>query len=279
MCDGSAVPPLERHIRRARRGNARTRLPGDSRHRGRQGAGYERGQPRLLLAQRLRRKRRNLFALPNAAPGQPYNEPQVAALLGISLTNPTGAWPATRLNVGVGGQQTNGAVWTDPDGDAITGVTFYTVPSGGISVDNSIPDPPYAYPVNSPDCPRTSGSARWSYKPWVGLENLTTRRITKFYVGMRTISQLQGTFTNCDTINGVVKGPLSGQMQTDARFQGCADDSPDNVCAPTLVDFFDTAASPIQIQPRGVVSASFTMKRVPNNHTCTDVRNSALPKP
>src|SRR5204862_1511526 len=56
-----------------------------------------------------------------------------------------------------------------------------------------IESPPYAYATTSSDCPRSTGGTRLSYKYWPGLEGITVRRINKFSIASRVISQIQGT--------------------------------------------------------------------------------------
>src|SRR5262249_45918372 len=70
------------------------------------------------------------FTLPKPLQGSTYTEPQSATLIGISLNDPLGAWPASSDNVGAGANQTNGATWVDVEGDGSDGITSYAVPPG-----------------------------------------------------------------------------------------------------------------------------------------------------
>jgi hypothetical protein len=255
--------------------------------------------------------------------GQAYNEPQSAQLLGISLTNPLGTWPASRQNVQGGtGTRTNGAAWKDDDNDGIAGVTSFAVPAAGMPINNNTPpsctsnadctaacganaalhcagtgqsngapdicalnnacvieSPPYAYATTSPDCPR-GGGTKLTYAYWPGLEGLTVRRVNKFYLASRVISQFQGTFTDCNNISGSVIGPKSGQPQLDGRIYGCGDDSPDGACAATILDNA-TAGFDSTPQTQQVTAASFVLKRLSNDKnfavTCDHVRATDLP--
>ena len=95
------------------------------------------------------------MSLPNALPGQPFVTPQTANVLGIHLDNPLGTWPSSRNNVGtVGSPGTNGAYWVNHDNDSNAAVTIYAVPPGGIGIDSSIPDPPFAFNSTS-SAPKT----------------------------------------------------------------------------------------------------------------------------
>ena len=211
------------------------------------------------------------FSLPNAWPGQPFVTPDTAALLGISLTNPLGPWPASRANVGVGPMQTNGAVWRDDDGDTLSAVTTLAVPPGGITDDNAgNNDPPFNFGATSPRCLRTTPATETvPYVLWPAAEGFEIRRINRFYVASRTISHLDGNLMTCDRILGDVEGPDAGgtRMHIDGRFSGCADDSLDTVCGGAVVDLLDT-----QEQNQMVTGGTFVIERVADNYTCDQVR-------
>jgi len=229
------------------------------------------------------------ISLPNALPGQAYTEPQTALLLGISLTDPLGAWPAADSNVG-GSSPTNGAAWVDSDGDGQLGVTTYSVPPGGISMTTS-PNPPVSYGSTSTACPRgDAGATRELYDYWPAYDVLPPHRITRFYDASRTISSLSGTITSCDSsgvslIEGTVGGPDTdggaGQMHTDVRIGGCAivtaadagaADAGGSACAAVVVNQYDG-----QPQTQHVTSASFIIKRVAGTTTCAQVRAMSFP--
>ncbi|HEX7476759.1 MAG TPA: hypothetical protein VF331_03060 [Polyangiales bacterium] len=217
------------------------------------------------------------MTLTKPLPGSAFVSPQSAVLLGISLTDPLGAWPTARTQVGAGTTQVNGAVWLDSDADGKPGVTGYAVPPGGFPVDGVFPDPLTAYPATSAACPRSNAAAaRLAYNYWPGVEGLTLRRVSRFYVGSRTIGYFNGSLTSCNLIQGDVKGPANGQMQNEGRIEGCLREvapSGETDCSGTLTDFYDTANQSAQ----QVVSAKFILKRVANTATCADVRNTTYP--
>jgi EGF-like domain len=201
--------------------------------------------------------------LPNAVAGQPYTEPQSAALLGISLTDPLGAWPASNANVGVGatgtGGQTNGAVWVDNDNDKFAGVTAYSVPVGGIDMSTQ-PLPIETYPATSTQC---------------GTAYDLLLQVKRVYTAQRTISSMSGTISSCDSITGTLGGPDTNNMpKSDARVDGCiqASGTSEAPCSDNIVSSFDG-----QNQTQHVTSASFILKRVDSSVTCAQVRAMTFP--
>ncbi len=207
------------------------------------------------------------LSLPISLPNQPYTEPKSAVLLGISLTDPLGTWPASRTNVGAGatgtGGQTNGAVWLDNDGDTFNGVTSYSVPPGGISETDPL-HPLENYPATSTQCQTT-----YDY-----LEN-----VSAVYSASRTISTLSGTISSCGTngvtlIQGTVGGPDNGEPMSDARVFGCVTGTGSSQanCSTALINQFDG-----QGQTQHVTAATFILKRVASNATCDDVRAMTFP--
>jgi len=211
--------------------------------------------------------------------GQPYTEPQSATLLGISLTDPLGAWPAAAANIGAGANQTNGAIWIDADGDSFNGVTTYVVPPGGIS-HTTAPNPIEDYGANSVACPRASSSStRLPYAYLPAVDGLSLARVKRLYAAKRTISSLTGTITTCGStgatlIQGTVGGPDNGQLRTDTRIGGCVrvNGKSEIDCDATVVNTYDG-----QSQTEHVTSASFVLKRVASTVTCADVRGMTFP--
>jgi YD repeat-containing protein len=219
------------------------------------------------------------ITLTNPLPGQAYQEPQTATLLGISLTDPLGAWPAAAANVGAGTNQTNGAVWVDNDNDGFLGVTSYTVPPGGI-LHTTAPYPLADYGATSTACPRRSASlARLAYNYLPGIEGLTLERVKRVYTASRIISSLSGTITSCDStgatlIEGTVGGPDNGEPEGYARVGGCVqvNGTGEINCSSTLANEYDG-----ENQSQHVSSASFVMMRVASTVTCADVRAMTFP--
>jgi hypothetical protein len=217
------------------------------------------------------------FNLPAPVPGSAYKTPRHALLNGIALEDPLGAWPASRKEVmGSGdfaGSATNGARWLDSDQDSLFGQTTYAVgPNGETPAGELAPIAPY--PMVSAACPRgDAAAARLPYNYPPGLDGLTARRIKRFSSASRSISELDGTLTSCDEINGNVTGPDNGRAQLNSRIGSCIrvdSNSGEVACSSSLLDFLDNSQAPSAFE-----SQTFKMKRVDANTTCEQVR--ALP--
>jgi len=219
------------------------------------------------------------ISLPSALPGKAYVEPQTAVLLGISLTDPLGAWPAAAANVGAGANQTNGAVWVDSDGDGFMGVTNYVVPPGGILHTAATAAPIQDFMANSVACPRRDATlAREAYEYLPGIEALTLERVKRTYTAQRIISSMSGTITSCDAsgaevISGTLGGPDSGFPEANGRVGGCVrvNGTGEIDCSSTLSSEYDGES-----QAQHVVNATFILKRVTAGTTCTTVRGMAF---
>lgn len=238
------------------------------------------------------------WSLPDALPGDAFVTPDRAYLLGISLADRMGPWPASRENVlGGSGPRTNGAAWeNNHDPDSRVAVTSYAVPPGGISDDNSVPDPPFDYGSSSSACPRGDASESWPYNYWPAPRwcgTLTLCRIARFQTGTRNINALEGVIESCDRITGDVTGPYDapncgepnrppcGQMQTEARIADCELSQNGGACSSwdesnppdasadetAILEFLDE-----QPQVQEVMGASFVMTRVSDAITCDQVR-------
>jgi hypothetical protein len=219
------------------------------------------------------------ISVPKALPGQGYTEPQTATLLGISLTDPLGTWPAANTNIGAGTNQTNGAIWVDNDSDGFEGVTSYAVPPGGIS-HTTAPFPLQDYGATSTACPRRSAAlARLSYDYLPGIQGLTLVRVKRVYTASRFISSMTGKITTCDTtgatlIQGTLGGPDSGEPHADARVGGCVEVAGTGDAGTAEADCTAMVASEYdgQNQSESITSGSFIIKRVAKTATCADVR-------
>jgi hypothetical protein len=212
-----------------------------------------------------------------ALPGSPFVTPAVAALTGITLTDPSGTWPTGRKDVagapGFDGSAVNGAAWIDHDNDTFVGLTSYAVPPGGIKADGVAPDPIKDFGALSAVCPRMGGAhtpyAYWPTPP-EGV-SLTPVRIKRFYTASRVISGYSGKIDSCDQISGDLTGPNNGKVQLDGRIGGCVrtNGSSETACPASVIDFLDAAAS-----SQGNVNGSFKVKRIlnPAEATCAMVR-------
>ncbi len=215
----------------------------------------------------------------NPLPGQAYTEPQSAMLLGISLTDPLGAWPAAAANIGAGSSQTNGAIWVDNDNDKFNGVTTYSVPPGGI-LHTTAPDPIQDYAATSSACPRNpdAGATRDPYNYVPGFDTGGLERVKRLYTASRVVSSMSGTVSSCGAggtvIQGTVGGPDSGQAHIDGRVGGCVKVSGTGEadCSAALANDYDG-----QSQTEHITSGSFILKHVDSTTTCAQVRAMTFP--
>jgi len=221
-------------------------------------------------------------SLAGVVPGGSYVEPQIAELLGITLTDPFGPWPPCRACVGLdpggtcscggtGYTVTNKATWVDVDDDSNLGITNLHVPRGGLVIDTTQPDPPYVY-AQPTACPRiTAPQGTYTYQEWPGTVVFTTFRTNRFFIGSRTTSALNGstiTFANnvC-SISGTITGPSNGKTRVEQRTQGCETCSPANgnacdpgpACTADQIDSYDGVA-----QTQRVESETFTLTKAVN---------------
>jgi hypothetical protein len=166
------------------------------------------------------------------------------ALLGLNLTNPTGAWPTSANDAAF--------TWIDHDNDGPLGVTS-TVVHTGTSTKCGTPPPPFDY------LPDPSGG---------------TKTIGTVYIGSRVQGTYDGTILSCNTIAGDMTGPGSSNMPlVDGRVKGClySDGTP---CSGTTIASLDSQATS---SPQRIVNAQFTMVRVAAGINCTQVRATAFP--
>jgi hypothetical protein len=231
----------------------------------------------------------NVFDVPTApaakvslvakvAPGSPFVTPHFALLLGISLTDPLGAWPASRKDISgtsaFDGSAVNGATWIDHDDDAFLGITTYMVPPGGIKADGVAPDPIYDFGANSAVCPREGGEhTPYAYMPAMpdGL-SMTPVRVKRFFGASRSMVGYNGKVVSCDEISGDIVGPDNGKMKGEARIGGCVRTNGESeaACSDSVIDTSDSSSS----AGLSVGSASFKLKRIatPSTATCAVVR-------
>jgi len=217
------------------------------------------------------------LTLTNPLPGSPFVTDNVAALNGISLTNPLGAWPPSRRDirgtVDFDGTAVNGATWLDQDNDAKVGLTSYAVPPGGIRADGIAPDPIKDFGAISPNCPRMGGT-HTPYAYWPAPQDFALPppvRIKRFYTAARVISAYKGTIDSCDAISGSVTGPDNGKPHLDGRTGGClrTTSTGEVDCPSAAVDFVDTGPPN---NGQEIINATFRAKRVATPVTCAMIR-------
>jgi hypothetical protein len=218
-------------------------------------------------------------------PGGSYNEPEVVSVFGLTLDNPSGAWPPCRQCVGVpvGGmctcpgasapyRVTNRATWVDTDEDSSLGITTEDVSRGGELINDNYPDPPIAYTEPS-ECPRIATPHNtYNYMEWPGLADGLLFRTYRWYGATRGISSMRGSTITFDgaanqcVIAGTLAGPDAGRPRADARIQGCETCNPvnfleclaSNPCNAAQVDSYDTVE-----QTQQVTSTNFTLRKIP----------------
>jgi hypothetical protein len=169
-----------------------------------------------------------------ADPGDPFVGSSVASILGVSLANPTGAWPATYNAAGI--------TWVDHDNDGRPGVTSIMAGPGTSPVCN--------LPYGNLPIPSSGAYA-------VGV-----------FTGSRTTSNLEGAIVDCDTISGDVVGPDNGWPRLEARVGGCVKDNGQLCTAAEIASLDDGASTASQ----RILGARFTMVRVADNITCAGAR-------
>jgi hypothetical protein len=215
------------------------------------------------------------MSLPAALPNTPFKSPLTAALNGIALTDPLGAWPATYKDIQGGpdydGSAINGARWLDTDADGVAGLTTFTVGPGGAAADGSPSAPAEAYGPTSQACPRDTPSApRSSYNYPPAADGLTLRRVKRFSSANRMISGFDGKLDTCQRISGTVFGPDDGRPHFDARVGSCVrvNGAAETACSSAVVSASDSSAK----GNGDTQTATFVMKRAADTTTCAQVR-------
>jgi hypothetical protein len=170
-----------------------------------------------------------------SAPDAGYQASASAALLGLTMANPTtDPWPATVTTA------------TDPDNDGNPGVTIAVAQGGQYS----------AIPVGVPG---------------IGQPVVTS---DKLYVAIRQITELAGTFTDCNHASGSVSIPqIDGQYAINSHILGCELSAGGNCTASgtsSQASFVDNT-QPV-FTPSAMGTATFTSLRLPDGATCATVR-------
>jgi hypothetical protein len=179
------------------------------------------------------------FTLPKApVAGDAYVGGSEATLLGLELPNPAGPWPASYTDASI--------TWRDPDGDGQRGVTSII--------------------------PQTGNSTRCRL-PYSGLPIPASGQLAaRVYSGTRSLTRLNGTLVDCNTITGSVSGPNGGTPQIQGHVIGCLK-TDDSACTAAETQSLDEGAASAQ----RVVSTRFTMIRVPTGTNCAQLRALDFP--
>jgi hypothetical protein len=180
------------------------------------------------------------FTLPNTPdPGEAFVGTIEPTLLGLELANPQATWPTSYTDPAI--------TWRDQDGDGQPGVTS-VVPTTGTS--SSCRLPYAALPIPS------SGEL-----------------VTRAYTGSRSLASLSGTIgTDCNTISGNLTGPASGPPRLEGHVVGCLK-STGSACTAAETASLDAGTANAQ----RITGARFTMVRVPDATTCSQVRATSFP--
>jgi hypothetical protein len=172
-----------------------------------------------------------------SAPGGSFKAAPSAALLGLTMANPTTtAWPATVTTA------------TDPEGDGTAGVTANTAQG----------------PVAPP-----SDAGSYSYIP-VGIPAPFQPVIVadKLYLAIRQVTEITGTIADCDHISGTVSIPqIAGQYAINSHVIGCEVHDA-GLCTAAQASFVDNT-QPV-FTPTG--ATMFRSMRLPTGATCATVR-------
>ncbi len=170
-----------------------------------------------------------------SAPGAGYQASASASLLGLTMANPT--TDRGRATV---------TPPTDPDMDGDPGVTI-AVAQGGQYSPIPVGVPGFAQPVVTSD---------------------------KLYVAIRQVTELAGTFTDCNHASGSVSIPqIGGQYAINSHILGCELSAGGNCTtsgSSSQASFVDNT-QPV-FTPSAMGTATFTSLRLPNGATCATVR-------
>jgi hypothetical protein len=170
--------------------------------------------------------------------GDPFVAPLGASLLGLSVTDPMGTWPTSYTDPSI--------TWLDPDADGHLGVTSF-IPTTGTSSACNLPYT--ALPIPS------SGALA-----------------VQVYTGSRSLSGLNGTVVDCNTISGNVTGPVAGMPQINGHAVGCLK-SDNTACTDAETASLDGTGT----NGNRILAARFTMVRVPATTTCAQARALQFP--
>jgi hypothetical protein len=173
----------------------------------------------------------------SSAPGAKYSASSTAALLGLTMANPTtDPWPATVTTA------------TDPENDGTPGVTVSAAEGLPAQGDGG----PYSYfPVGIPA----------PFQPVVFAN--------KLHLAIRQVTTVTASVVDCDHISGRVSIPqIAGQYAIDSHVIGC-ELLEGGLCTDTQAAFVDNT-QPV-FTPSG--ATTFQSLRLPPGATCASVRS------
>ena len=246
------------------------------------------------------------FAIPNALPGQPVDQPPYATISGIHLPNPlTTPWPTTYTAIANSGGA-NSIYWVDDDHDGKLGVTAFVTPPGGQGIELyqvggmsyvPVPQQTFTDPVPASVCPLPlAGDRHYAWAPVFESDTGATAaeradcipangicRLKANFAASRVINELDGTFMSCDEMRGTL--PIA-TIKQEARVGGCIVDGENgshqdcsytdsNEKYPPLIKYSDEQANVATGQE--ITETSFVIRRATdaqllNDLTCAEVR-------
>jgi hypothetical protein len=171
--------------------------------------------------------------------GDPFVGGIEATLLGLQLSPPDAAWPASYNDPAI--------TWRDHDGDGQQGVTAI-IPTTGRSTSCNLPYAGLPIPSNG-------------------------ELASRVYAGSRSLASLSGTIVDCDTIRGDVRGPSSSTVPLlQGHVAGCQKVN-GQACTAAETASIDSGVA----NGQRVLAARFTLVRVPDATSCTQVRALNFP--
>jgi len=215
------------------------------------------------------------LSLPAPLPGSAIDTPALAQLLGISLSDPLGAWPASYKDVqgtnAFDGSATNGAQWVDADGDGKSGATQRVVSASG-AMSSATSGPLVTYGGKSAECPRSNaGAARSPYAYLPLPQGLGVKRVKALYVAQRVSFELHGKLDSCDQASGMLTGANGSALRFDLLIAGCSmvNGSGETDCTQGVIDTASKNGGGAALK---LDNGNFTWTRMAADATCADVR-------
>jgi hypothetical protein len=170
--------------------------------------------------------------------GDPFVSGIEATLVGLELATPNAPWPASYNDPAI--------TWRDHDNDGQPGVTS-VIPTTGRSAQCNLPYGGLPIPSDG-------------------------ELASRVYAGSRSLASLSGTIVDCDTIRGDFRGPGNGVPQLEGHVVGCLKTDGSACTTAETASIDDGVAS-----GQRVLGARFTLVRVPDGTSCTQLRALDFP--
>jgi hypothetical protein len=207
-------------------------------------------------------------AVPNAAPGGPFDMAQRGYLTGIQLANASGlgAWPAAGSVTQSCATPGHGLpCWEDTDQDGFGATTGWSRPPSQTS---SVYNQAYDYPPSAPQI-------------------VISRRVACSHIASRSVYSVDGSVVDCNTLTGTL-----AVSSLDQRLHSCRRaPNPNNdidcaqnrdvstgealpACSASDAQFLDETINDVQ---KTVNAAKLALVRVSSTTTCSEVRAMTFP--